>query len=79
MVFQDFALFPHKNVAIMWPSVSKGWRAAATKRVRECLAMAQAEDLITAWPHQLSGGQQQRVALARPWPIAAAHAHGRTL
>lgn len=66
MVFQDFALFPHKNVC---DNVAFGLRGFARgqrdERVRETLKRVQAENLYDAWPHQLSGGQQQRVALAR--------------
>lgn len=66
MVFQDFALFPHRNVQA---NVSFGLRGLsrqeARERVQATLQRVRAADLIDSWPHQLSGGQQQRVALAR--------------
>ncbi|MGH2599469.1 MAG: ABC transporter ATP-binding protein [Dehalococcoidia bacterium] len=64
MVFQDFALFPHMNVA---SNVAFGLRRGADKRrrVTELLALVGLDGLESRLPHQLSGGQQQRVALAR--------------
>ncbi len=68
MVFQNYALWPHLNVA---ENVSYGLDVrrvpAAEKRdrVREALAIVQMESYATRSPNQLSGGQQQRVALAR--------------
>ncbi len=64
MVFQDFALFPHLDVAA---NVAFGLPKGADKktRVRELLSLVQLEGLEARMPHQLSGGQQQRVALAR--------------
>jgi iron(III) transport system ATP-binding protein len=66
VVFQDYALFPHLDVA---GNIAFGLRrmSAAQKRER----VAQMLDLVgltgTAerFPHELSGGQQQRIALAR--------------
>lgn len=65
MVFQDYALFPHLNVA---QNVAFGLRAdAQTKaaRAQEMLALVGLGELGARMPHQLSGGQQQRIALAR--------------
>jgi len=64
MVFQDFALFPHLNVAA---NVAFGLPRGADKaaRVRELLALVRLDGLEDRMPHELSGGQQQRVALAR--------------
>ena len=64
LVFQDFALFPHLNVAA---NVAFGLPKGANKRrrVSELLALVGLEGLESRMPHQLSGGQQQRVALAR--------------
>ncbi|TVR14175.1 MAG: ABC transporter ATP-binding protein [Planctomycetota bacterium] len=66
MVFQDFALFPHKNISDNVAFGLRGFRhEQRQQRVRETLKRVQAEELAQAWPHQLSGGQQQRIALAR--------------
>jgi iron(III) transport system ATP-binding protein len=64
MVFQDYALFPHLNVA---DNVAFGLprRPERARRVAEALALVGLEGLDHRWPHELSGGQQQRVALAR--------------
>ncbi|MGQ9888313.1 MAG: ABC transporter ATP-binding protein [Aggregatilineales bacterium] len=63
MVFQEYALFPHHNVAGNVGFGLRGPRKAA--RVREMLALVGMEDYAARMPHELSGGQQQRVALAR--------------
>jgi iron(III) transport system ATP-binding protein len=66
MVFQDFALFPHLNVA---QNVGFGLHTLPAPerhaRVQELLELTQLSALQTRMPHELSGGQQQRVALAR--------------
>jgi iron(III) transport system ATP-binding protein len=66
LVFQDYALFPHLDVA---SNVAYGLhrlrRAERGERVRELLALVGLEHLARRFPHELSGGQQQRVALAR--------------
>jgi iron(III) transport system ATP-binding protein len=64
MVFQDFALFPHLDVA---GNVAFGLPRGADRRerVRELLALVRLDGLERRMPHELSGGQQQRVALAR--------------
>jgi iron(III) transport system ATP-binding protein len=66
MVFQDYALFPHLDVAA---NVGFGLHAmtAAERqhRVIELLRLVGMTELAHRSPHELSGGQQQRVALAR--------------
>lgn len=67
-VFQNYALFPHMNVAEnVGFSLRMQHRPAAEirQRVAEMLAMVQLEDFAGYRPSQLSGGQQQRVAIAR--------------
>jgi multiple sugar transport system ATP-binding protein len=68
MVFQSYALYPHKTVAenIGYPLTVKGVpRAERERRVREVAAQVRLEQLLDRYPRQLSGGQRQRVALAR--------------
>ena len=66
MVFQDYALFPHLDVARNVAFGLAGWPAAKRlARVAEVLALVGLEQAGQLHPHQLSGGQQQRVALAR--------------
>ena len=66
MVFQDYALFPHLDVA---GNVAFGLRAMPAadrqRRTAEVLDVVGLADQATAYPDELSGGQQQRVALAR--------------
>ncbi|MFC3032016.1 ABC transporter ATP-binding protein [Pseudoalteromonas fenneropenaei] len=66
MMFQDYALFPHlnvaKNIAFGLKGLNKAQRDA---RVKEMLQLVQLEEFAARYPHELSGGQQQRVAIAR--------------
>ena len=65
MVFQDYALFPHVDVA---GNIAFGLRKARhvrDMRVKELLALVGMSTFGARMPHELSGGQQQRVALAR--------------
>ena len=64
MVFQDYALFPHLDVAanVGFGISDKGARPS---RVSEILEMVGLGRLRHRMPHELSGGEQQRVALAR--------------
>jgi len=66
MVFQDFALFPHLDVAA---NIGFGLRGMARgQREQVVTAMLELVGLSGSggkFPHQLSGGQQQRIALAR--------------
>jgi multiple sugar transport system ATP-binding protein len=68
MVFQSYALYPHKTVAenIGFPlKVRKVLQAEADAQIRDAAAQVQLENLLDRYPRQLSGGQRQRVALAR--------------
>ena len=66
MVFQDYALFPHLNVADNIGFGLRRWDTVKrTSRVNELLAFTGMGHHAQAYPHQLSGGEQQRVALAR--------------
>ena len=68
MVFQHYALFPHRTVA---QNVGFGLRmqrmekTEIARRVAEALALVQLPGHGDRYPAQLSGGEQQRVALAR--------------
>ena len=66
VVFQDYALFPHLDVAA---NVAFGLRALPagerSARVAEMLELVGLAGIGRRFPHELSGGQQQRVALAR--------------
>ena len=68
MVFQHYALFPHRTVA---QNVGFGLRmqrmdkVEIARRVTEALALVQLPGHGGRYPGQLSGGEQQRVALAR--------------
>ncbi|MCI0398458.1 MAG: ABC transporter ATP-binding protein [Chloroflexi bacterium] len=64
MVFQDYAIFPHLNVA-QNVAFGLGRGSQAEEQVEAMLAMVGLEGLEDQMPHELSGGQQQRVALAR--------------
>ncbi|MBS0536090.1 MAG: ABC transporter ATP-binding protein [Proteobacteria bacterium] len=68
MVFQNYALFPHMNVAgnIAFPLRLRKVNAADTaRRVEAALEMVQLGGYGARGIHELSGGQRQRVALAR--------------
>ena len=68
MVFQSYALFPHKTVAanIAFGLKMRGvGRAEAGQRTQEALKLVRLEQLADRYPSELSGGQKQRVALAR--------------
>jgi iron(III) transport system ATP-binding protein len=65
LVFQDFALFPHLDVAANVGFGLRGDRRAAAARVNELLERVNLAGFGRKYPHELSGGEQQRVALAR--------------
>ena len=68
MVFQSYALYPHKTVAenIGFPlKVRKVPQAEQEVQIRDAAAQVQLGELLHRYPRELSGGQKQRVALAR--------------
>jgi multiple sugar transport system ATP-binding protein len=68
MVFQSYALYPHKTVAenVAYPLDVRGVpRAEQREQVLRVARQVQLEALLERYPRQLSGGQRQRVALAR--------------
>ena len=68
MVFQNYALFPHMDVAgnIAYPLGLRGITGAAqAQRVDAALEVVQLGGYGRRRVHELSGGQKQRVALAR--------------
>ncbi len=68
MVFQSYALYPHKTVAenmgfaLMIKGAPKSEIQAKVGRAAEILALGH---LLDRYPKQLSGGQRQRVAMGR--------------
>src|SRR2546426_3085171 len=68
MVFQSYALYPHKTVAenIDYPLRIRGLsRAGRRERTEQVAKMLNIDAYLERYPRQLSGGQRQRVALAR--------------
>jgi iron(III) transport system ATP-binding protein len=68
MVFQNYAVWPHKTVfenVVFGLKIRKVAAAVARRRVEETLALVNLTGLERRYPNELSGGQQQRVALAR--------------
>jgi iron(III) transport system ATP-binding protein len=68
LVFQSYALWPHKTV---FDNVAYGLKLRGTakseieSKVKDVLGQLGLGHLGERFPHQLSGGQQQRVAIAR--------------
>lgn len=68
LVFQSYALWPHKTVEgnIDWPLKVAGWsRQKREERINEVLKFLDIGALRQRYPAEISGGQQQRVAIAR--------------
>jgi spermidine/putrescine ABC transporter ATP-binding subunit len=70
LMFQNYALFPHKNI---FDNIAFGLKYRERdmtkderkRRARESLDLVHLPGIEARYPRQLSGGQQQRVALAR--------------
>jgi multiple sugar transport system ATP-binding protein len=68
MVFQNYALYPHKTVAqnMAFALKLRGADAAAiAERVRRAAEILDLGPYLDRYPRQLSGGQRQRVAMGR--------------
>jgi multiple sugar transport system ATP-binding protein len=68
MVFQDYALYPHKN---LYDNMAFGLRLRGTdegeikNRVMDAAKLLRIDHMLERRPGQLSGGQRQRVAIGR--------------
>src|SRR5947208_7517832 len=68
MVFQSYALYPHKKVEqnISFPLEAQGMsREERIEKVKWASSLLGIDHLLARKPRQLSGGERQRVALAR--------------
>jgi len=68
MVFQNYALFPHLNVAeniLFGLKARKVPKNEQKKRLKDAASLLGLSELLNRKPAQLSGGQRQRVALGR--------------
>jgi multiple sugar transport system ATP-binding protein len=68
MVFQSYALYPHKTVSanIAFPLAAAGMpKEKRPERIRWAASLLGIDHLLDRKPRQLSGGERQRVALAR--------------
>jgi multiple sugar transport system ATP-binding protein len=68
MVFQTYALYPHKTVAQNMGfalQLRKAPRAEIDARVKRAAEILDLAPLLGRYPRQLSGGQRQRVAMGR--------------
>lgn len=75
LMFQNYALFPHKNV---FDNIAFGLKyrkipvEKRKQRVKESLDLVHLPGMESRYPRQLSGGQQQRIALARALAVKPA-------
>ncbi|TML22819.1 MAG: sn-glycerol-3-phosphate ABC transporter ATP-binding protein UgpC [Actinobacteria bacterium] len=68
MVFQNYALYPHKTVyenLVFGLRMRKVPKEERRRRVEEIARILGLEDMLQRRPAQLSGGQRQRVAMGR--------------
>jgi multiple sugar transport system ATP-binding protein len=68
MVFQSYALFPHRTVyknLAFGPEARGMSRAELDEKVRAVSKVLHLDKLLDRYPHELSGGQRQRIALGR--------------
>lgn len=68
MVFQDYALYPHMNIAKNMSfalRLARVPRAEINKKVNAVAEMLNISQLLNRKPGELSGGQRQRVAMGR--------------
>ncbi|QZY55370.1 ABC transporter ATP-binding protein [Crassaminicella profunda] len=68
LVFQNYALWPHKNVFenIAYPlRIKKECKDRIKNEVAKVVSIVRLVGKERCYPHELSGGEQQRVALAR--------------
>jgi iron(III) transport system ATP-binding protein len=68
LVFQSYALWPHKTVSenvAYGLKLRKMAKSEIESKVKDVLTQLGLGHLGERYPHQLSGGQQQRVAIAR--------------
>ncbi|MEL6963102.1 MAG: ATP-binding cassette domain-containing protein [Pseudomonadota bacterium] len=68
MVFQDYALYPHMNVAKNMSfalRLARVPKAEIDEKVKQVAALLNIQDYLHRKPAELSGGQRQRVAMGR--------------
>jgi multiple sugar transport system ATP-binding protein len=68
MVFQSYALYPHKTVFdnIAFPlKMAKRPKAEVNEKVKHAAEILDLTDYMQRYPKELSGGQRQRVAMGR--------------